>query len=145
MWLDIIRERRKELKLTIKCVAERADLTERTTARVFSGETVSPSTDTLKRIAKALDLSLDYILADGNSVVGAKNYVELQGDNETLTAEIERLNSELALVRAESAVLKDKITVLTTENGLLRLKLEHKEEIIALHNYYIKLKSGDQV
>ena len=144
MWLDIIQERRKELKLTIKCVADRADLTERTTSRVFSGETPSPSADTLKRIAQALDLSLDYILADSNSVVGSKNYVELQEQNETLTAEIERLNSELTLIRAESSMLKDKITVLTTENGLLRLKLEHKEEIIALHNYYIKQKSIDQ-
>ena len=143
MWLDIIKERRKELGYTIKCVATKADLTERTTARVFSGDTPSPSADTLKRIAKALDLSLDYILADGNSVVGGKNYVELQEQNDTLTAEVERLNSELALISAENSVLKDKVGVLTTENDILRLKLEHKEEIISLHNYYIKLKSSD--
>lgn len=137
MWLDIIRERREELKLTIKCVAERADLTERTTSRVFSGETVSPTSATLKKIAKALDLSLDYILADGNSVIGAKNYVELQQENEALTVEVERLTSELALVSAELSVLKDKVGVLNAENDILKLKLEHKEELLSLHNYYI--------
>lgn len=143
MWLDIIKERRKELNLTIKCVAERADLTERTTSRIFSGETPSPSADTLKRIAKALELSLDYILADGNSVVGSKSYAELQERNDTLVAEVERLTNENALLSAENSVLKDKVGVLTTENDILRLKLEHKEEIISLHNYYIKLKSND--
>ena len=40
-------------------------------------------------------------------------------------------------------VLKNKIAALTAENDLLRLKLEHKEEIISLHNYYNKLKSNN--
>ena len=143
MWLDIIKERRKELGYTIKHISEESKLPERTVSRIFAGDTGLPYADTLYRIAVILDLSLDDILADSKAVVGNKNYVALHEENETLTAEVERLTSELALVRAEMSVLNDKVGVLTTENDILRLKLEHKEELLSLHNYYIKLKSND--
>lgn len=138
MWLDIIKERRKELGYTVKYIAEESKLPERTVSRVFSGETALPYADTLYRIAIVLDLSLDELLADSKSVVGSKNYVVLHEENTKLTNEVEKLNGELALLSAENSVLKDKVGVLTTENDILRLKLEHKEEIISLHNYYMK-------
>lgn len=143
MWLKIIQERRKELNLTIKQVAEQARLTERTTTRIFSGETEDPYSSNLYRIAVVLNLSLDDILADGQAVVCSKNLTVLREEKDALAAEVERLTAELALVNAENAVQKDKIVTLTAENDLLRLKLEHKEEIIALHNYYIKTKSNE--
>ena len=143
MWLDIIKERRKELGYSYKYIAEETKFPERTVARIFSGETKYPSVDRLYPIVVVLGLSLDDVLADSQSVLGGKNYIALHEENETLIAEVERLNSELALVNAENAVLKDKVGVLNAENDMLKLKLEHKEEIISLHNYYIKLKSND--
>lgn len=142
MWLDIIKERRKELGYTIKYISQETLLPERTVSRIFSGETPSPYADTLKRITDILGLSLDETLADTKSVIGGKNYIALQEENTNLTNEIEKLNGELALICAENSVLKDKVGVLTAELDLLRLKLEHKEEIISLHNYYMK-KSND--
>ena len=47
--------------------------------------------------------------------------------------QLEQQTAKLSAVEAENEKLK-------AENDLLRLKLEHKEEIIALHNYYIKGK-----
>ena len=143
MWLEIIRDRRKELGYSIKHIAEEAKLTERTTARIFSGETEDPYASNLYRIAAVLDLSLDDILAEGHAIVGSKRLITLQEENNALTAEVERLNSELALLTAENNVQKDKLVVLTAENDVLRLKLEHKEEIIAIHNYYIKMRSSE--
>ena len=143
MWLEIIRERRKELGYSIKHIAEEAKLTERTTARIFSGETEDPYASNLYRIAAVLDLSLDDILADGHAVVGSKKFAILQEENSTLTAEVERLTAELALVTAENAIRKDKVVTLTAENDILRLKLEHKEEIIAIHNYYNRMKTNE--
>lgn len=138
MWLDVLKERRKELGYTIKGISEKANLPERTVSRIFSGETEDPYASNLHRIAVVLDLSLDDLLADGGSVVGGKKFAVLKEEVDNLTAEVERLNSELAILTAENSVLKDKVGVLTAENDILRLKLEHKDQLLALHNYYIK-------
>lgn len=143
MWLDNLRELKKERNVNNKWIAEATNLPERTVNRIFSGDTDNPYVDTLHRIVTVLDGSLDTILADTKVVVGSTDLITQQEDIDRLTAEVEQLTAELALVSAESAVLKDKIVTLTAENDILRLKLEHKEEIIAVHNYYIKLRPND--
>jgi cell division protein FtsB len=64
----------------------------------------------------------------------------LQEENDKLITDNAQINAEMALLQAELSVLKDKVVILTAENDLLKMKLEHKEEIIALHNYYINKK-----
>ena len=137
MWLELLKEAQEEHGYSYKHIAEESKTSEKTVARLFSGSTKYPPIDTVYRIASVLDLSLDDLFADSRSVIGGKHYIALHEENEALTKEVERLNTELTLVSAENAVLKDKVVTLSTENELLRLKLEHKEEIIALHNYYI--------
>lgn len=132
MWLDNLKELKKAKGMTSKCIAEKTNLPERTVSRIFSGDTPNPYVDTLYRIVAVLDGSLDDVLADSKTVVGNANLASLQAD-------VDRLSSELALAQAELAIYKDKVVNLTTENDLLRLKLEHKEEIIAIHNYYNKI------
>lgn len=135
MWLDNLKDLKKEKGMSIKQIAEATNLPERTVSRIFSGDTDNPYVDTLHRIVSVLGGSLDSILADTKVVVGGADLITLQAD-------VDRLNGELTLISAENAVLKDKVVNLTAENDILRLKLEHKEEIIALHNYYIKQKSN---
>lgn len=139
MWLENLKEFKKEKGITIKHIAEEANLPERTVSRIFSGDTDNPYVDTLHRIATVLGVSLDDILADSKSVVGSKNLATLQDEIDRLTIELERVTVELGMSKAELALLKDKNVTLTTENDILRMKLEHKEEIISLHNYYMKL------
>lgn len=143
MWLDKLKELKKEKGMSVKQIAERTNLPERTVNRIFSGDTDNPYVDTLHRIVSALGGSLDDILTDSKVVVGGTDLVTLQGEVDRLTSETERLGGELALVNAEYAVLKDKVVTLTAENDILRLKLEHKEELLALHNYYMKLKPNE--
>lgn len=131
MWLDNLKELKSSKGMTAKQIADRSGLPERTVKRVLSGDTANPYLDTLQRIATALDSSLDAILADTKAVVGTEGLATLQ-------AEVTRVTAELELVTAENVILKGKVDTLTAENDLLRMKLEHKEEIIALHNYYIK-------
>ena len=108
---------------------------ERTINRIFSGDTDNPYVDTLHRIVTVLGGSLDDILADTKVVVGDKNLAILQEDIYAITSERDR-------VVAENTVLKDKVSTLTNEIEMLKMQLMHKEEIIALHNYYNKIKSN---
>ncbi len=131
MWLDNLKELKKSKGMSVKQIADATNLPERTVSRIFSGDTDNPYIDTLHRIVSVLDGSLDNILADTKTVVGNANLKTLQDD-------VDRLNNEAMLLQAEMSILKDKVVTLTAENDILRMKLEHKEEIIALHNYYIK-------
>ena len=115
--------------LSSKQIAEETNLPERTVVRIFSGDTPNPYVDTLYRIVAVLDGSLDDVLADSKTVVGSKNLITLQ-------SEVDRLTAENAMLTAENAVLNDKVGVISAENDILRMKLEHKEEIIRLHNRY---------
>lgn len=135
MWLDNLKELKKKTGMSSKQIAEMTNLPERTVIRIFSGDTDNPYVDTLHRIVSVLGGSLDSILTDTKAVVGNKDLTTLQDD-------VNRLNGEVALLQAENSVMKDKIVTLTTENDLLRMKLEHKEEIVALHNYYKSLING---
>lgn len=133
MWLDNIKELKRNKGMSTKQIAEATNLPERTVARIFSGDTENPYVDTLHRIVTVLGGSLDDILADTKVVVGSESLVSLQENVNVVSAERD-------LIVAENAILKDKVCALTSENELLRLQLKHKEELLALHNYYNKLK-----
>lgn len=136
MWLDKLKELKKETKMSSKQIAEKTNLPERTVIRIFSGETDNPYVDTLHRIVTILGGSLDDILTDTKVVVGNENLATLQENVDVTTAELD-------LIKAENAILKDKVAALTSENELLKMQLKHKEEIIAIHNYYTKLKPNE--
>lgn len=136
MWLDNLKDLKERTGMSVKQIAEVTKLPERTITRIFSGDTDNPYVDTIHRIVTALGGSLDMIFADTKVVVGGSDLIALQTD-------VDRLSGEITFANAEIAMLKDKVCTLTAENDILRLKLEHKEEIIALHNYYIKLRSNE--
>lgn len=135
MWLENLKELKKKTGMSVKQIAEKTNLPERTVNRIFSGDTDNPYVDTLHRIVTVLGGSLDDILADTKVVVGDKNLAILQEDIDAITSERDR-------VVTENTVLKDKVTTLTNEIEMLKMQLMHKEEIIALHNYYNKIKSN---
>ena len=131
MWLDNLKELRKTKGMSIEQIAEATNLPKRTVSRIFSGDTDNPYVDTLHRIVSILGGSLDSILADTKTVVGDTSLITLQED-------LDRLKNEAMLLQAENSMLKDKVCTLTTENDMLRMQLAHKEELLAVHNYYIK-------
>lgn len=136
MWLDTLKELKKEKHLSAKQIAEKANMSERTVTRIFSGDTDAPYVDTLQRIAAALDVTLDDILGDSKAVVSNKNFATLQEEVEMLTAEIEKLSAEIEKLTAENIMLKEKADTLSAAYDIQKMKLEHKDEIIALHNHY---------
>lgn len=129
MWLEKLRELREKTGITIKQIAEKKHLSEKTVARIFSGDTDRPYMDTLCDIVSVLDGSLDDIFSETDARLASADLSALQ-------SEVDKLCSELNLLTAENAMLRDKVNSLNTELDITRLKLEHKEEIISLHNYY---------
>lgn len=136
MWLDNLKELRKSSGMSLKQIADATKIPESTVKRIFAGDTDDPYVSTIHRIVIALGGSLDHVLADTNAVLAQESLVEVK---ETVgVAEAER-----DLIAAENAILKDKIAALSAEIEMLKMQLKHKEEIIALHNYYNKLKPNN--
>lgn len=129
MWLENLKELKKSKGMSTKQIAEKTNLPERTVIRIFAGDTDNPYVDTLHRIVTVLGGSLDDILADTKVVVGTESIVELQEHVDVTAAERD-------LIAVENEMLKTKNAALTTENELLKRELSHKEELLALHNYY---------
>ena len=129
MWLDNLKELKKQTKITVKQSAEQSNLPERTVNRIFSGDTDNPYVDTLHRIVSVLGGSLDDILADTKVVVSCETLAEVKESADMIEAERD-------LIAVENDMLKAKVAALTSENELLTKELQHKDELLALHNYY---------
>ena len=134
MWLDRLKELKKESGLSFDQIAKRANVSEKTVERIFEGKSKSPYADTLDKIATAFGTSLNDILADTKAVVGTEKLATLQESVDVAKAEIEML-------KAENKVLTDNVSALNREIDLLRMQLSHKDEIIRIHDYYGKLLS----
>jgi transcriptional regulator with XRE-family HTH domain len=144
MWHENLLEIIKERKLTPKQIAEGGNLPEKTVTRVISGKTANPYIDTLDRFSVALNCSLSDILVGTKAVVGDLNLSTLQESLDLAIAEKETISAARDLALAENAILKDKVAALSAELDLTKMELKHKEEIIALHNYYARILSHEQ-
>jgi transcriptional regulator with XRE-family HTH domain len=133
MWLDNLKELKKSKGMTCKQIANATKIPESTIKRIFSGDTDNPYVDTVRRIAIALDSSLDEIFAETKLVVATETLAEVKENAEAIEAKKE-------VVEIKNDMLEAKITAMTMEIELLKKELQHKEELLALHNYYNKLK-----
>ena len=136
MWLDNLKELKKEKGMSAKQIADKTNLPERTVNRILSGDTDNPYVDTLHRIVTVLGGSLDDILADTKVVVATESLVEVKKNANVVEAERD-------LILVENDMLKTKNAALSTEIELLKKELQHKEELLALHNYYNKIKPNN--
>lgn len=136
MWLDNLKELKKKTGMSTKQIADKTNLPERTVTRIFSGDTDNPYVDTLHRIVTVLDGSLDDILADTKVVVATESLVEVKENATVIEAERDLISAERDRILLENERLK-------TENEMLKMQLKHKEELLALHNYYNKLKPSN--
>lgn len=146
MWLDNLKELKREKGLTPKQIADLTNLPERTVIRIFSGDTPNPYVDTLHRIVTVLDGSLDDILADTKVVVATESLVEVKESLAEAQETIEEvkgtanvMEAERDLIKIENERLKVENAKLTTELQLLKQELQHKDELLELHKFYRKL------
>jgi transcriptional regulator with XRE-family HTH domain len=133
MWLDNLRELKKTKGMTTKQIANATKIPESTIKRIFSGDTDNPYVDTIRRIAIALDSSLDVIFAETKLVVATETLAEVKENAEAIEAKKE-------VVEIKNDMLEAKVTALTMEIELLKKELQHKDELLAVYNYFTKIK-----
>jgi transcriptional regulator with XRE-family HTH domain len=137
MWLERIIEEKKSQNITTKTMAIRANLPEDTIARILSGKTRDPRLETVMRLGASVGLSAWEIFAESGVFVGEQNLAELQGELDSTKTAFEALKAEFTSISEEAADLRIKNAALLAENNILQMKLDHKDELLALHNYYI--------
>ena len=123
MWRDRILEAKAAKNITTKSMAEYAGLTEKTVKRILTDKTQAPYVDNVIILGASVGLSPREIFSETGVIVGDQDIAVLQAD-------VERLTNELLTLTADAEGLKSQISALTVENDLLRLKLEHKEELV---------------
>lgn len=133
MWLENLKELKKKTGMSSKQIAEKTNLPERTVSRILAGETDHPYADTLDLIVKALGYDLGDIFADTKVIIATDDLVGIKESVDIVEAEHDR-------ILVENEMLKTKNAALTMEIELLKKELQHKEELLALHNYYNKIK-----
>lgn len=140
MLLEKLKELKRDSGMTYEEIAEASLTPESTVKRIFAGK-CEPLASTMYRISKALGASLDEILAETNVVLSPKTLAEVQETAEAVETELDQKKTELEMLQAEIAVLTGKVAALTAENDILRIKIEHKDELLVLHKFYAKYKT----
>ena len=129
MWLENLKELKKAKGMTTKQIADATKIPESTIKRIFSGDTSDPYVTTIHRIVVALGGSLDHILADTNAVLATESLVEVKEIAGVVEAERDLVIAELEMLRAKTAAQD-------VEIQLLKEKLQHRDELLAVHNFY---------
>lgn len=138
MFRERILEEKKRLNFSAKTMADtsRLHLSEETISRFLSGKTSDPGVSTVLDIGETVGLKPYELFMDATLATEFKAFLELKSRSEETEAERIRIIAENENLKTTNAGLVDRIRV-------LEMQLSHKEEIIALHNYYNKLKSND--
>ena len=138
MFRERILEEKKRLNLSARTISDTSQLhlPEETISRVLSGKTADPGISTVLDIAESVGLKPYEVFMDATLATEFKTFLELKSRSEETEAERIRILAENENLKATNAGLVDRIRV-------LEIQLSHKEEIIALHNYYNKLKPNN--
>lgn len=142
-WLINLRDLKERSKKSCSQIAKEENMAERTVSRIISGESPNPGVDPIRRIIHACGGTWSEVFAESGAVIGGQDLVTLQAEVDRLTEEVARLTSSLNIANLELSVQKDKVSALESENKILCIKLEYEEKLVAVHNYYNKLKSND--
>lgn len=116
-------EAKKEKGIRTKTIADFVQMPEKTVSRILSGKTQAPYVDTVIALGASVGLTPKEIFSETGLVVGDQDLAVMQ-------VEVERLKEEIATLMADAENLKSQISALTVEKDLLRIKLEHNEELV---------------
>lgn len=140
VWLSNIQNLIAHCGMSHKKIAEKAMVSEQTVMRLATakpGDAKNTGLHTFISIVHACGGSVFECIEGSNAQIAGTDYIKLQAQLESMTA-------ELNLALSEIAVLKNTNAAQSAELDLLRLKLDHKEEIIAHKDKIISLYSQQE-
>lgn len=142
MWNERIIEAKKAQGITPKMMSERTrgHLPERTIVRILSGETPNPRIDTIIELGASVGLTPQELFADTNVVAASETLVEVKENLAEVIESAGVVEAEKKLVVAELDALRARVAAQDTEIAVLKEKLLHKEELLAVYNYFTKIK-----
>lgn len=135
MLLENLRYFREASKMTYEQLAKESKTPLSTVKNIFSGK-CEPLASTLHRISRALNVTLEDLLADSNVVLANKSLIEVQETLEEVQESSNLMEAERDLIKIENERLKVENANMATELQLLKKELQHKEELLAVHNFY---------
>lgn len=131
MYRDRILEQKKILGISTKTMSERSklELPEETISRFLSNKTHDP------RVSTVLDICETVGLAPYELFMDARTAAEFKLFSETRLSDIDNA--------AELKMLRAKTTAQESEIQLLKEKLRHKDELLAVFKYFLENKSEE--
>lgn len=132
MWLEKLKELKRQSGISSKDIAAKANIPETTVKRIFSGDTDNPYADTLYHIVNALGGSLDDIFADSKAVVGTRSLSALQDACAALEKELDEKNKHIDTMLVELEKCKHSAEIHEKENQFLKRMLDDKDELITM-------------
>ena len=135
MYYDRLVKAYKNSGLTKKKIALESNVSEKTISRMLESRDYHASVDVLESVVPVLGITMQELFCDTDAVVVSREMID--GIEEAKSA-LEQ-NKQYA---DEIVALKERIFALTTENISLRTELEHKQEVINLHESYKSILNG---
>lgn len=131
MFRERILEEKKKLGISAQSMSERTKthITEETISRVLSGKTSDPGVSTVLDMGDTVGLAPYEIFMDATLAAEFRTFLELKSKNEE--TEAERIS-----IIAENESLKRINTTLSQRIEKLEMQLEHKNELLELHERY---------
>lgn len=132
MYRDRINEQKKMLGISNKTISERSKLhlPEETISRFLSNKNTHDAyISTLEDVCDAVGMQTYEAFMDAITAAEFKLFLETKLSDIDNAAELEMLRAKTAAQEAEIAILKE--------------RLQHKDEMLAIHNYYCSLLKKD--
>lgn len=108
-WRIAANEVRDRSKMTYKQIAEEINESERTVARVYTGEAKNPGVDLMRRIITATGGTMSEVFGEGGAYIASQDTLNLQAQRDELKATCDRLLEENKLLQEKNAELTDEL------------------------------------
>lgn len=139
-WLINLIEIYNRVGKPFKQIAEEQGLAEKSVSNVFLIKSKNPGVDLIRRILTSLGAQWREIFGESGAVIGGQDLATLQEQVDTLSAENATLKTEKDLAVAELEILRNKSALQESEISLLKERLQHKDELLAVYNFFTKIK-----